>query len=92
MAKIGTKKNPAFARVRTTERALEIMDLCREHDIEFILGIEPDDPENVEDIERALHPPTPVRASPTVGRNEPCPCGSGKKFKKCCVGCQPHIP
>ncbi|MGA1315702.1 MAG: SEC-C metal-binding domain-containing protein [Rubrivivax sp.] len=19
-----------------------------------------------------------------VGRNEPCPCGSGKKFKKCC--------
>ena len=21
----------------------------------------------------------------TVGRNEPCPCGSGKKFKKCCA-------
>ena len=21
-----------------------------------------------------------------VGRNEPCPCGSGKKFKKCCIG------
>jgi hypothetical protein len=26
----------------------------------------------------------PYRASPSVGRNEPCPCGSGKKFKKCC--------
>ncbi|MBP9105864.1 MAG: SEC-C domain-containing protein [Gemmatimonadaceae bacterium] len=26
----------------------------------------------------------PVRATPKVGRNEPCPCGSGKKFKKCC--------
>ena len=24
------------------------------------------------------------RESPRVGRNEPCPCGSGKKFKKCC--------
>lgn len=24
------------------------------------------------------------RATPKVGRNEPCPCGSGKKFKKCC--------
>lgn len=24
------------------------------------------------------------RLSPKVGRNEPCPCGSGKKFKKCC--------
>jgi preprotein translocase subunit SecA len=25
-----------------------------------------------------------VRETPKVGRNEPCPCGSGKKFKKCC--------
>jgi SEC-C motif-containing protein len=24
------------------------------------------------------------RESPRVGRNEPCPCGSGKKYKKCC--------
>jgi preprotein translocase subunit SecA len=23
-----------------------------------------------------------------VGRNDPCPCGSGKKFKKCCLGKQ----
>jgi SEC-C motif-containing protein len=30
---------------------------------------------------------TPVRReSPKVGRNDPCPCGSGKKFKKCCGG------
>jgi uncharacterized protein len=29
--------------------------------------------------------PEPVRASPKVGRNDPCPCGSGKKFKKCCI-------
>lgn len=27
-----------------------------------------------------------VDASPVVGRNEPCPCGSGKKFKKCHLG------
>jgi SEC-C motif-containing protein len=25
----------------------------------------------------------PVRAAPAVGRNEACPCGSGKKFKRC---------
>ena len=24
------------------------------------------------------------RATPKVGRNDPCPCGSGKKYKKCC--------
>ena len=26
----------------------------------------------------------PVRTGPKVGRNDPCPCGSGKKYKKCC--------
>jgi preprotein translocase subunit SecA len=27
--------------------------------------------------------PKPVRAAAKVGRNDPCPCGSGKKYKKC---------
>lgn len=27
----------------------------------------------------------PVAAKVKVGRNEPCPCGSGKKYKKCCI-------
>jgi uncharacterized protein YecA (UPF0149 family) len=26
----------------------------------------------------------PAAAAQKVGRNDPCPCGSGKKFKKCC--------
>ena len=26
----------------------------------------------------------PIRVNKTVGRNDPCPCGSGKKFKNCC--------
>jgi preprotein translocase subunit SecA len=25
-----------------------------------------------------------VRSKPKVGRNAPCPCGSGKKYKRCC--------
>lgn len=25
-----------------------------------------------------------IRKEPKIGRNEPCPCGSGKKYKKCC--------
>ena len=36
--------------------------------------------EEMEEAPRA----TPVRAGPKVGRNDPCPCGSGKKYKKCC--------
>lgn len=31
-----------------------------------------------------LTPASPVRALTKVGRNEPCPCGSGRKYKKCC--------
>jgi uncharacterized protein len=30
------------------------------------------------------YPETYVRPEPKVGRNDPCPCGSGRKFKKCC--------
>lgn len=26
-----------------------------------------------------------VKTGPDVGRNDPCPCGSGKKYKKCCA-------
>jgi preprotein translocase subunit SecA len=26
---------------------------------------------------------TPVQAGPKIGRNDPCPCGSGKKYKSC---------
>ena len=28
--------------------------------------------------------PQPVRRTASIGRNAPCPCGSGKKYKKCC--------
>jgi uncharacterized protein YecA (UPF0149 family) len=32
------------------------------------------------------HHPTPIqRAEGKVGRNDPCPCGSGRKFKRCCL-------
>jgi hypothetical protein len=47
-------------------------------------------PENAEDDEDGWLPA--LAAEPafnpfrSVGRNDPCPCGSGKKFKKCCLG------
>lgn len=30
-------------------------------------------------------PAQPVRSTPKINRNEPCPCGSGKKYKQCCI-------
>jgi uncharacterized protein YecA (UPF0149 family) len=35
-------------------------------------------------------PPVPYHAPPKIGRNDPCPCGSGKKYKKCCLGAGAH--
>ena len=32
----------------------------------------------------ALTPRTPIKREATPDRNAPCPCGSGKKYKKCC--------
>jgi preprotein translocase subunit SecA len=35
--------------------------------------------------EEPLPPPVePVRSEPKPKRNDPCPCGSGKKYKQCC--------
>ncbi|QNM97030.1 DUF1186 domain-containing protein [Chitinimonas koreensis] len=43
------------------------------------------DEADAEDEDGEAEPQQPVRREePKVGRNDPCPCGSGKKYKKCC--------
>ena len=93
MAKLGTSKRPAVARVQTMERAGEIMALCEKHGWKVVVGIEPDEREDISDVERLLDPGAPMTdkpraaltAKPKVGRNDPCPCGSGLKYKQCCL-------
>jgi len=36
------------------------------------------------DDENTLNPPLVAKNAPKIGRNEPCPCGSGLKYKRCC--------
>ncbi|MDI6803671.1 MAG: SEC-C metal-binding domain-containing protein [Bacteroidota bacterium] len=86
MAKLGSEKRPAVARVQTMEKAEEVMALCNKHGWKVIVGIEPNKPEDFSDVERLLSPNTmTIIDKPTVARNDPCPCGSGLKFKKCCL-------
>jgi preprotein translocase subunit SecA len=40
--------------------------------------------EVVTEATAAMERAKPVRTGPKVGRNDPCPCGSGKKYKHCC--------
>lgn len=45
-------------------------------------------------LKQMVIPPTRkqmARTPPKVGRNEPCPCGSGHKFKRCCLVRQPGM-
>ncbi len=85
MAKLGTNQNPAILRVQHPHRAHEIAAICEEHGWIYVLGVEEDKPEDIFDLERLLNPPKPIVKESDVGRNDPCPCGSGKKYKKCCL-------
>ncbi|MEW6071058.1 MAG: PBPRA1643 family SWIM/SEC-C metal-binding motif protein [Planctomycetota bacterium] len=84
MARLGTSKRPAIVRVRTQSRAEEILGFCERRGWKVIVGVEPDKEEDVSDVERLMQPPVPAKLAPTTGRNDPCPCGSGRKYKKCC--------
>jgi len=83
-AKLGTEKNPAVARVQTKKRMKEVASKFEKSGWKYTIELEPDKPEDVTDLEILLNPPKTVVAEKKVGRNDPCPCGSGKKFKKCC--------
>ena len=50
--------------------------VCVQHEIDHLNGV----------ICMDRKRDTTITKDKKVGRNEPCPCGSGKKYKKCCIG------
>ena len=82
--KLGTAKNPAKVNVQTEERMKEVAAVFAEHGWKNTIELDPDKPEDVSDLDILLNPQTTMVAEEKVGRNDPCPCGSGKKYKKCC--------
>ena len=83
-AKLGTEKKPAVVNVQTKKRRKEVATLFEKNGWNYIVELEPDKPEDITDLEILLNPAKPKIVEEKVGRNEPCPCGSGKKYKKCC--------
>ena len=87
MAKLGSKKNPAVVRVRSQSRAKEILALCDDQGWQVVVGIEPEEPEDISDVTKLIRKKAPKQSSsftPRYSRNDYCPCGSGKKYKNCC--------
>jgi hypothetical protein len=84
-------KNPAFLKQLRTLSAYMAKDGV---DIKNMEAVKAWLEKNQEGIEKGrfneipqegAKPQTFVKTAPDVGRNDPCPCGSGKKFKKCCA-------
>ena len=60
------------------DRDLRILEaVCVQHEIDHLNGM------RILDRAQEL---TIRRTEPKIGRNEKCPCGSGRKYKKCCIG------
>ena len=83
-AKLGTEKNPAIVNVKTKKRVKELESVFEKNDWKYSIELDSDKPEDINDLEMLLNPPKTVIAEKKAGRNAPCPCGSGKKHKKCC--------
>jgi SWIM/SEC-C metal-binding protein len=84
VAKLGTAKNPAVVTVQTEKRLKEVASQFEERGWKYTVELEPDKPEDITQLNLLLNPPQPKIAEKKIGRNDPCPCGSGTKYKKCC--------
>ncbi len=82
--RLGTDRRPAMINVHTEERKTELQAVFDENGWACEITVNDKKPENTADLDILQNPVAPVSAGPKVGRNDPCPCGSGKKHKKCC--------
>jgi hypothetical protein len=77
--------------VEQVEKADNVSEKALREGMELIGGLEPIAADCIGRVHKGLRsarlnaspPPIPAQSS-KVGRNEPCPCGSGRKFKRCC--------
>jgi SWIM/SEC-C metal-binding protein len=81
---LGTEKNPAIVNVKTKKRMKEVATIFEKNDWKYTIEVDRDKSEDIADLEILLNWPKPTEAEKKVGRNDPCSCGSGKKYKKCC--------
>jgi len=82
--KLGTVKHPLTLVVTSDERKLEVETLVSENGLFADITVDNAIDENINELNAILNKPTTTTFDKTPNRNDPCSCGSGKKFKKCC--------
>ncbi|WP_159652219.1 PBPRA1643 family SWIM/SEC-C metal-binding motif protein [Vibrio atypicus] len=83
--KAGTEEAPISVVVNTEARKAEIEALAKEHSIVVDIVMDVEKEENTLELETLLNKPKTMTFEKTPNRNDPCSCGSGKKYKKCCA-------
>ena len=83
-AKLGTEKNPLTLVVTCDEKKLEVETLVTDNGLFADISVDSTIDENINELNVILNKPGTTRFDKTPMRNEPCSCGSGKKYKKCC--------
>lgn len=83
-SKLGTSDNPLNLVVNSEARKAEIEALLSTHELTANIEVNPEAKENTLELDGVLNKPQTTRFDKKPNRNEPCPCGSGNKFKKCC--------
>ena len=83
-SKPGTSDNPLNLVVPSDERKSELETLLVAHELTAQIQVNPDVEENILELDGILNKPKTTRMEKKPNRNEPCPCGSGNKYKKCC--------
>ena len=83
-AKAGTEELPFTLSVPTEARKVEVEDTLNEHGLFADIEVNENKEENIVELEGFLNRPKTTTFEKTPKRNDPCSCGSGKKYKKCC--------
>ncbi|SDJ67800.1 SWIM/SEC-C metal-binding motif-containing protein, PBPRA1643 family [Ferrimonas sediminum] len=81
---LGTEAHPLTLSVQTQARQQEVQAQLEQHQLFATITVNPDAEEDLLELESWLNKPTTTTFDKTPGRNDPCSCGSGKKYKKCC--------
>ena len=81
---LGTAELPLTLTVTNEQRKADIQLLLSEHQLVANIIIDEAAEENIYELSAFIDKPSPVSIEKTPARNDPCSCGSGKKYKKCC--------
>jgi SWIM/SEC-C metal-binding protein len=82
--RLGTRKAPAQISVQTEEREQELAAVFAKNAWVCVIEVNSEQDEDIRDLERLQTKQASAVSTKKANRNDPCPCGSGKKYKKCC--------